>query len=785
MTGNQIARIGAVILFLGVGFALKFASDEGYFPPEIRLIAAALLSIVLLGLGLKQRSKRRQFSLILQGTAAGIFYITTYIALAMYGLIPPALAFILFVATTILSGTLAVIGNSRPLAMLGMIGGFLAPVLSSRSGGNHIALFTYIAILNLGIFAMCWLRSWRSVNMTGFLFTFLISAGWATRHYHPDLYLSCQLFLALFAVISTSINGIYNVRRAADNPRYLDTAMTFGTPLLYSLLQWKLTAQFEYGTALSSASFGAFHVIVAGILQTRYRERVRALVQCYLTIGLILLTLAVLFTFDRRVSSVIFALEAAALVWSGIQQKRWLTRVLGFLLLPIASALFLSDLSLEVDDISFLNRYFVSIAILTSAFLTTGGLLARAPEKRISYGERALGRILVAIGCLWWTLGGFYEVTRHLSTWLNAFRNLSGSLFGIDDHSCATAMYGLFMTASVYLFHVIFTRWKLPGKAYVTSTLLLVHLLLLLLFVFEGSVEFSDRTVHLLGIPGIFAWPIFFAVLYLLLFRQEREHFDARYPIHHTLGLWMLIFIVTREITLLAGHYTAAGWKQGAIIAIPVAFVFSICLYLQAPNRWPLSRNARIYCAALWAPIACSTISGLLFDITSSCPTSPIPYIPLVNPLDLAQAFAIVGLVMLMKRCHAVGMIESIFVKSTYRAVGGWIFIWATSTFLRTIHHIGDVPWDPDEMFDSSLVQTSLSIFWTIAALCLMLLSHKNRWRLLWKTGALLIALVVVKLFLVDLANQGTVGRIAAFMGVGILLLSIGYFASIPPESEE
>jgi uncharacterized membrane protein len=60
--------------------------------------------------------------------------------------------------------------------------------------------------------------------------------------------------------------------------------------------------------------------------------------------------------------------------------------------------------------------------------------------------------------------------------------------------------------------------------------------------------------------------------------------------------------------------------------------------------------------------------------------------------------------------------------------------------------------------------------------------------RKLWVAGAALLGVVVGKLFLVDLANTGTVARIVSFLGVGVILLLIGYVAPVPPgvkESEE
>jgi len=44
---------------------------------------------------------------------------------------------------------------------------------------------------------------------------------------------------------------------------------------------------------------------------------------------------------------------------------------------------------------------------------------------------------------------------------------------------------------------------------------------------------------------------------------------------------------------------------------------------------------------------------------------------------------------------------------------------------------------------------------------------------------------VVGKLFLLDLANSGTVARIVSFLGVGVLLMIIGYVAPVPPGDAE
>ena len=55
----------------------------------------------------------------------------------------------------------------------------------------------------------------------------------------------------------------------------------------------------------------------------------------------------------------------------------------------------------------------------------------------------------------------------------------------------------------------------------------------------------------------------------------------------------------------------------------------------------------------------------------------------------------------------------------------------------------------------------------------------------LWIVGAVLLGIVVAKLFLVDLANTGTVERVVSFISVGVLVIVVGYFAPVPPKSQE
>jgi uncharacterized membrane protein len=84
-------------------------------------------------------------------------------------------------------------------------------------------------------------------------------------------------------------------------------------------------------------------------------------------------------------------------------------------------------------------------------------------------------------------------------------------------------------------------------------------------------------------------------------------------------------------------------------------------------------------------------------------------------------------------------------------------------------------------MLRSVLFQASTSILWSATALGIMVFSTRRRMRVPWLVGAGLLSVVVVKLFTVDLSSSGTIERIVSFIGVGILLLIVGYFSPVPP----
>jgi uncharacterized membrane protein len=201
ISGNIVAKVGAIILFFGVGFLLKFAYERNMVSPEMRLFGVALSALVVFVLGLRFRARRRLYGVILQGVASGLAYLDVFFALKTYGFISAPVGFSLFAVLGVITTLLAVRQDAKPLAVLGLTGAFMAPVLASTGGGNVKFLFTYYLLLNAFILAVSWFRSWRVLNLTGWFFTFAVAVIWGARSYRPELFSTVEPFLIAFFVI--------------------------------------------------------------------------------------------------------------------------------------------------------------------------------------------------------------------------------------------------------------------------------------------------------------------------------------------------------------------------------------------------------------------------------------------------------------------------------------------------------------------------------------------------------------------------------------------------------
>ncbi|MDU1662490.1 MAG: DUF2339 domain-containing protein, partial [Stenotrophomonas maltophilia] len=242
----------------------------------------------------------------------------------------------------------------------------------------------------------------------------------------------------------------------------------------------------------------------------------------------------------------------------------------------------------------------------------------------------------------------------------------------------------------------------------------------------------------------------------------------------------MLALELRYGLLVLSVHYNAWRWLGWAIF--PSLYLIAVATPRQWP--WPISAYAREYRLLAALPLAALMLVWFwLANIFSDGTARPLPYVPLLNPLDLGLLFALLGVYLWAR--SAAPQLGSRTPWIAQGVAGVSLFAFFTALVMRAAHHWGGVPFHLDALLDSMLVQAGLSIVWTLIALGLMIGGHLRNRREVWLVGAVLIGVVVAKLFLVELSNRGGLERIVSFIGVGGLLLVVGYFAPLPPKRSE
>jgi uncharacterized membrane protein len=758
--GNTLVRAGVIVLFFGVAFLLRYMAEHTHVPIEFRLSGISLGGVALLVFGWRLRTTRSGYALAVQGGGVGILYLTVFAALRLYAVLPAAMAFPILAVIAVLTALLAVLQNSIAFALLAVSGGFLAPVLASTGQGSHVVLFSYYAVLNFGILAVAWFKAWRPLNIAGFAFTFAIGTAWGVLKYRAEDFATTEPFLALFFLFYLGISILFTLRQPVKLTGYIDGTLIFGTPIVVFALQSAMLHDRVMALAYSAIAMSALYLSTAWLLKRRRHDSEHLLVEAFLALGVAFLTLAVPLALDARWNAATWALEGAALVWVGCRQDRLLPRIFGALLIAAAGCVAATEFDATVGHLTVpLGAYF-GILLLSAAAIFSARTL-HAARQRLRSVEQIIPDALYWWGAWWWLIGGLSEIFHYLPT-----------------HSRPAAL--ILVTATTLASSEIHRR-TLLGSAKVAALLQLPAM-------FGFALHAALTLRHPSADGGWLAWPLAFVGLYCIVFRHEGA---ARSPLANAvnaLSAWLLCALLSWETAWQVDTAVGAGdmWPTAAWAAIPATFLF-LLPRLVTRVTWPFAKNraAYLFLAGVGMVLYLAAWS-LVTNATSVGDTAPLPYVPVLNPLDLAQAFVLLILYRYWRFLSAVPATghPRIDARVPLPALAALAFIWLNAVLLRTLHQWFAVPFGLEELMASTLVQTSLSIFWAILALVTMMVATRRRYRTVWIVGAALLAVVIAKLFLIDLSRTGSVERIVSFVGVGLLMLVVGYFSPLPPASE-
>jgi uncharacterized membrane protein len=895
LTGNLVAKLGLVILFIGVAFLLKYVATTFDIPIELRLAGVALAILPLLGWGWRLRTTRRDIGLPVQGTAIALMMLVVFGAYQRYGLIPGGLAFAMLVLLTGFACVLALLQDAVWLAVFGITGGFACPLLVASGQGSHVGLFSYYALLNAGVFALATRRSWRMLNLLGFGFTFVVGAAWGGLKYTPANYLSAQAFLILFFLYYVGIALAFARQQQTRLKDYVDATLVLGTPLLAFGLQVGLVMDKPFGLALSALALGGFYLGLALLLWRRGRERWRVLVETFGAIGAIFGTLAIPLAVDGRWTSAAWSLEGVGFVWFGLRRGQARAWIFGLGLQIGAWIGFLSAASgLDRSAAAASNLWLGFLLLAGGAFVMASDFRRHAREERPLF--TLLATCLLATAAIWLLAG----------SWVEAFLRTSGSLlanllaaaavftaillyvigsrlawpvahrFGLvaqlagavgltvvagvswnwfdmieyqgDKPALGAVLIALSALASSYLTerarafdnvrsaHTLLLAWAgfwwfgpvlniLAGRLALPlpetlGTLYSRWVGVYALTVAASAVAFTllaprlrwDRLrwlgtacwgmlalvtldclatlygTHDLPDPALWlGWAFLWAGAEFLLARWPAATWERRprvlraLHVVRTAGPWLALWptgsiLVARWL----GEFHDSGWAIDSAWSnyLPTWSMMAVLAWLLRRSQvgaWPTRplagwyRTALLPCGAALLLVLCAC-----WNLFQDGGMAPLPYLPLLNPLDLSTGFALLLAVRAGPDRNRKLLI----------ALACAAYAWFNLILLRSAAHYLGIAYRVDALAESQFVQAMLSLVWSASALVLMRFAARRTWRHAWSAGAGLLGIVVAKLFVVDLSSHGSMARVVSFVGVGLLMLLVGYLAPFPKRPE-
>lgn len=223
--GIWLNRIGVIAFLLGAAFFLKYAFDQGWINEITRVLAGAAAGLIFAGLGERlRRSGYRGYAQGLTGGGMALLYFSTYAAYHFYTLLPPLPAMALLALITAAAAALAVYQEAPAVAVLGMLSGFLTPVLFATGDPQYLNLLLYLLLLNLGLGACAWFRRWPFLVWSAFSITSIyllaitlqMQAPPAKEAISPPVFL---LFLTAFWVLYSAWPFAESAYRGRDEDR--------------------------------------------------------------------------------------------------------------------------------------------------------------------------------------------------------------------------------------------------------------------------------------------------------------------------------------------------------------------------------------------------------------------------------------------------------------------------------------------------------------------------------------------------------------------------------------
>ena len=386
--GKLLNRIGALALIIGIGLFLKHAFDENWISETVRVLIGVFVGVLCLAGAYRSHSKGLKiFAQGLAGTGIAILYLSVYASFSFYALVPQVVAFLLMSIVTTLALAVGFYYDSLAAALLGLFGGFLTPIMLSTGHSNEIGLFTYLALLNVGLLGLLLKKeSWAILEPLSFVGTWLLYAAWHTRHYQPEDVFLTIFFISLFWLTYYALD-IYRIVRARTGFLLIHHLIAAANvTIFYLTLYVLLDKQCHEWMGLATILVGA--VYFGTILLAARRTELALVTRARFLLGsMILLIVATAVQFHDFRTVIVWSIEAVILIWCGLHWRiRYVWQVAAWFFGAVILKFLATDESLQFEPIRqfalFASERTLTLVVVTASLAIGAWFITRfrSPE---------------------------------------------------------------------------------------------------------------------------------------------------------------------------------------------------------------------------------------------------------------------------------------------------------------------------------------------------------------------------------------------------------------------
>jgi uncharacterized membrane protein len=457
--GSWLARVGVIALIIGAGFFLKYAFDQNWLGPTARVIIGIVAGLVMLGLGYYWQKRYPILTRVLSGGGIAILYLSIFASFAIYDLVNFYVACAFLLVVSIASALLALRYNSMALAIIGIIGAFMAPFilggfgargLEASEASQAIQLLAYIIVVNIGVLILSTFRDWRWFTLLA-LFGSLITFGVWYGEFERDISLAtAEIGITIIFLIFVGATTLFHFIWRRTPQAFDFTLMMFNAAAYLGIslgLMWDTYREWMGGFVFLLA---LFYGALAYVAFKRSEESAR-FGSFALGIALIFLTVAIPIQLgDKAWTTIAWAVQGTVLMWLATKFQISQFRYSSYALFAVtAIRLLFFDTTVDLRNFQpIINERFLAFAVSIATMYLTFYLLWRSREAIKEWATAAPAFLVAANFFTLWVLS--FEVWDSLGT-----QGASSSAQNLS----LTAVWAFY--AIVLLVIGIVKRWRL------------------------------------------------------------------------------------------------------------------------------------------------------------------------------------------------------------------------------------------------------------------------------------------------------------------------------------